>query len=368
MNNLQKPYLSRRWDAELYHHGIIGQKWGIRRYQNADGSLTAAGKQRYYGGQTNNESTSADVKTIKKQQREEKRENYNKKQLNKQFNIPEEDLKTKKYADLMKDVMNEKYTPRHDTNSDAELKMFLAKLAIDTLAPGYQLYLPLDLYRGGKALQSHVRSKKYEKERENNPVDPKTGFHMKSEEMKNLSEKEDLKRVNPDFNDFNSNSKSNCVLCTMTCEMRRRGYDVTANKAGIGYFDKEIEKMFKNYKTEHIDNPKYRENKNTENYDKGADPYSGGGKVFAQRVISKIESSQPEGSRGNLSVIWGGMYGGGGHSMYYEIKNGKMVVYDGQSGKIYNNPEKILKMCTSVDVGRLDNLKFDKDGIKEACK
>lgn len=32
---------------ELYHHGIKGQKWGVRRYQNEDGSLTAKGKQRY---------------------------------------------------------------------------------------------------------------------------------------------------------------------------------------------------------------------------------------------------------------------------------------------------------------------------------
>jgi len=31
----------------LAHHGILGQKWGIRRYQNSDGSLTAAGKIRY---------------------------------------------------------------------------------------------------------------------------------------------------------------------------------------------------------------------------------------------------------------------------------------------------------------------------------
>ena len=31
----------------LIHHGIKGQKWGVRRYQNADGSLTAAGKSRY---------------------------------------------------------------------------------------------------------------------------------------------------------------------------------------------------------------------------------------------------------------------------------------------------------------------------------
>ena len=34
-------------DEELYHHGIKGQKWGIRRFQNKDGSLTPAGKKRY---------------------------------------------------------------------------------------------------------------------------------------------------------------------------------------------------------------------------------------------------------------------------------------------------------------------------------
>lgn len=32
---------------ELYHYGIKGQKWGVRRYQNPDGTLTEEGKRRY---------------------------------------------------------------------------------------------------------------------------------------------------------------------------------------------------------------------------------------------------------------------------------------------------------------------------------
>ena len=39
--------------GELYHHGIKGQKWGIRRFQNKDGSVTPAGARRYYEGDEN---------------------------------------------------------------------------------------------------------------------------------------------------------------------------------------------------------------------------------------------------------------------------------------------------------------------------
>lgn len=35
----------------LYHHGILNQKWGVRRFQNPDGSLTEEGRKRYGVGE-----------------------------------------------------------------------------------------------------------------------------------------------------------------------------------------------------------------------------------------------------------------------------------------------------------------------------
>lgn len=52
---------------ELYHHGIKGQKWGVRRWQNSDGSLTSAGYIHYgYGKNKKNSSKEQNKKTKSK--------------------------------------------------------------------------------------------------------------------------------------------------------------------------------------------------------------------------------------------------------------------------------------------------------------
>lgn len=48
------------YSTELAHHGIKGMKWGIRRFQNKDGSLTKAGRKRY--GSDSNSGKKADPK------------------------------------------------------------------------------------------------------------------------------------------------------------------------------------------------------------------------------------------------------------------------------------------------------------------
>lgn len=44
-------------NTHLMHHGILGQRWGVRRFQNEDGSLTSAGRARRTEEMTNEELT-----------------------------------------------------------------------------------------------------------------------------------------------------------------------------------------------------------------------------------------------------------------------------------------------------------------------
>ena len=77
-------------DDVLIHHGILGMKWGVRRYQNKDGSLTSAGKKRYSDNDDIKEAPQKNTeepkkKSVKDMSDEELRREVNRMQLEQNY-------------------------------------------------------------------------------------------------------------------------------------------------------------------------------------------------------------------------------------------------------------------------------------------
>lgn len=275
---------------ELYHHGIKGQRWGVRRFQNEDGSLTSAGRHRYNNSLNTNGAS-------KKQK-----------------------------------VLNQNFGEIGTEEISAAISILTAITA------------PLVVAK----LQQNAANKKVKKEQDQNKENNPFSAIKKTTPAKNKAD--DMKKINPDFGKVQG-STSNCALCTTAYEMRRRGYDVTANFSSIGRGINDISAFYKNTTRKDWVMPKSNE-----------------------KGIMQAFDQMPDGSRGNICASVGAF--ASRHSMVWEKENGKITIRDCQSNKVYDSDNLFMKNGSSgivrtdftVNLLRTDNREINKDAIMDAVR
>ena len=94
----------------LEHHGILGMKWGVRRFQNKDGTLTSAGKKRKAGNLKDIEPEGNNTKSISSMSDSELREAINRIEMERKYerlitpNTPQKVSEGKKFVmDILKE-------------------------------------------------------------------------------------------------------------------------------------------------------------------------------------------------------------------------------------------------------------------------
>lgn len=195
--------------------------------------------------------------------------------------------------------------------------------------------------------------------------------------------KDIVPQINSDYGGIGT--KMNCRRCTMAYELRRRGYDVaatrTTNAHGQTLFGLEtaldpsapVPRATGKYATTVKSILRLKE-------DPGWRADLANGAAWGKNLIDNPNKDtglfqalqkQPNGSRGEVGIQWGF---GGGHSLAYEIVQGKPVIFDTQSGKVFKNVNELraefAKIGGIADAAftRLDDVPMNSDFLMRWVK
>ena len=187
-------------------------------------------------------------------------------------------------------------------------------------------------------------------------------------------------KINPGYGTTIGTSK-NCRRCTFAYELSRRGYDVKATRSlqGSGQAANSLNRArgeevvgIKAILREfsgglHGDIPDTNEVIGRLINQKRFDLYNANGEFDEPgKKIFEALSHMPEGARGELEAIRGL---GGGHSMAWEIINGKPIVFDFQTSNMYDNSQELTNFITeqnfiTAGLSRLDDVNLDFDFLR----
>lgn len=145
---------------------------------------------------------------------------------------------------------------------------------------------------------------------------------------------------------------TNCLYCTTAYEMRRRGYDVQAQQDWVGGIRGDMpDAMYEGAKTEML-------------YDISGrrldDPSRLSDSANGTKMLMETIEAQGEGARGYVGVNWNE---GGGHSMAYEVVDGKMHLIDCQTGDDLTGEDiwtERMAYADSCYITRVDNCEVNK--------
>jgi hypothetical protein len=293
-------------DDFLAHHGILGQKWGVRRFQNLDGTLTAEGKKRYGG-------------------------------------------------------------------KDKEGLLLEVSIAANVIA------------LTARAIRNGVRNKRGKMGDaildKKNVADTSIKFSNDRPPKKIQGEhspEDDCSKINELYSVGLPQTTNNCVLCSTSMELRRRGFNVCArtstkplstedimNKAFVPPSEPDVlnwEKRPKDYFKLSVDDQKKVYN---EALKKGEVATT---KTFKE-VEDKVLSKYPEGSRGVFTAR--NILSPVGHAVAFEINGGKVIIYDAQSNKKFDletrNTYTSYMNPNSCIVYRLDDKKINWNELNGVC-
>jgi hypothetical protein len=275
---------------ELYHHGILGQKWGVKHgppYPLKNGQRSS--KER----KLNPVSDSA-----KKMNDKEPKKSTHKGFAGSTDGINTEDVVAK--------------APASERISNAAIT--LASILTLPVTP-YLSVLGLRYVYNRRSERKEVEKEIVQNIKSNKiPIKMIDGEHSAEEDMKAINELDDTTSDrDPEITKTVEGRSMNCTMCSVAYDMRRRGYDVKANTTKIGRTLDQVA-LYYNLKSENVN--KYG------SYD---------------NLVSSLEN-EPDGSRGILMAEYGAFRSY--HAVSWEKNGGVIKVIDAQNRANYDTIER----------------------------